>query len=182
VVIVMGIGGVGMNAVQGARHAGAAQVIVAEPVENKHQIAKTFGATSAYGSIEEAADYARTQTNGQGADVTIITTGVTTGEHIAQGFASVRKAGTLVVAGFGNPAAVGVPIAGPELVLYQKRIQGAIFGMANPTYDIPKVLDLYRAGDIKLDELITHRYTLDEVARGYEDMHAGANIRGVITF
>lgn len=182
VVIVMGAGGVGMNAVQGARHAGAAQVIVAEPVKSKHRIATTFGATSAFSSIEEAADYARAQTNGQGADVTIITTSVTTGEHIAQGFASIRKAGTLVVTGFGNPADVGIPIAGPELVLYQKRIQGAIFGMANPTYDIPKVLELYLAGDIKLDELITERYTLDEVAKGYEDMHAGSNIRGVVSF
>ena len=61
-------------------------------------------------------------------------------------------------------------------------IQGAIFGMANPTSDIPRVLQMYRDGSIKLDELISRRYTLDEVAQGYEDMHAGANIRGIVTF
>jgi hypothetical protein len=71
---------------------------------------------------------------------------------------------------------------GPELVLYQKHIQGAIFGIANPTYDIPRVLDPYRQGTLKLDELISHRYSIDEGAQGYVDMHAGINIRGVVTF
>lgn len=182
VVIVMGVGGIGINAVQGALQSGAAQVIAVDPVAFKREFALSLGATSAFATIEEATEYAQSQTNGQGADSTIITTGVTTGEHIAQGFSSIRKAGTLVVAGFGNPTKVGVPIAGPELVLYQKRIQGAIFGMANPTSDIPRALQMYRDGSIKLDELISRRYTLDEVAQGYEDMHAGVNIRGIVTF
>jgi NDMA-dependent alcohol dehydrogenase len=182
VVIVMGVGGIGINAVQGALQSGAAQVIAVDPVAFKREFALSLGATSAFATIEEATEYAQSQTNGQGADSAIITTGVTTGEHIAQGFSSIRKAGTLVVAGFGNPTKVGVPIAGPELVLYQKRIQGAIFGMANPTSDIPRVLQMYRDGSIKLDELISRRYSLDEVAQGYEDMHAGVNIRGVVTF
>jgi NDMA-dependent alcohol dehydrogenase len=182
VIIVMGVGGIGVNAVQGAVHSGAAQVIAVDPVAYKREFAISMGATTAFATIEEAADYARSQTNGQGADSTIVTTGVTTGEHIAQGFASIRKAGTVVIAGFGNPMDVGVPLPGPELVLYQKRIQGAIFGMANPTYDIPRVLDLYRQGTLKLDELISRRYSLDEVAQGYVDMHAGVNIRGVVTF
>jgi Zn-dependent alcohol dehydrogenase len=82
----------------------------------------------------------------------------------------------------GNPMNVGVPLPGPELVLYQKHIQDAIFGMANPTYDIPRVLDPYRQGTLKLDELISRRYSLDEVAQGHVDMRAGINIRGVVTF
>jgi Zn-dependent alcohol dehydrogenase len=179
---VMGVGGIGVNAVQGSVHSGAAQVIAVDPVPYKREFAISMGATTAFATIEEAAEYARSQTDGQGADSTIVTTGVTTGEHIAQGFASIRKAGTVVIAGFGNPMEVGVPLPGPELVLYQKRIQGAIFGMANPTYDIPRVLDLYRQGTLKLDELISRRYTLDEVAQGYVDMHAGINIRGVVAF
>jgi NDMA-dependent alcohol dehydrogenase len=180
VIIVMGAGGIGINAVQGAVHAGAAQVIAVDPVELKRTVALSMGAVKAFATMEEATEYAQSQTNGQGADSTIITTGVTTGEHIAQGFSSIRKAGTVVVAGFGNPANVGIPIAGPELVLYQKKIQGAIFGMANPTTDIPRVLQMYREGSIKLDQLISRTYTLDEVAQGYQDMHAGINIRGVI--
>jgi Zn-dependent alcohol dehydrogenase len=100
----------------------------------------------------------------------------------SRAFASIRKAGTVVIAGFGNPMNVGVPLPGPELVLYQKHIQGAIFGMANPTYDIPRVLDPYRQGTLKLDELISRRYSIDQVAQGYLDMHASVNIRGVVTF
>jgi S-(hydroxymethyl)glutathione dehydrogenase/alcohol dehydrogenase len=71
-------------------------------------------------------------------------------------------------------------VAPSELTLYQKRIQGSLFGACSPTADIPRQLELYRSGKLKLDELITTRYTLDQVAQGYEDMHAGRNIRGVI--
>ena len=163
VIIVMGVGGIGINAVQGASHAGASQVIAVDPVAFKRDFALKLGATSAFGTIEEATEYAKSQTNGQGADATIITTGVTTGQHIADGFHSIRKAGTVVVTGFGNLTDIGVPIVGPELVLYQKKIQGSIFGMANPTTDIPRVLQMYREGSVKLDELITRRYSLDDV-------------------
>ena len=69
-----------------------------------------------------------------------------------------------------------------ELTLFEKKIKGSLFGSSNPRADIPKMLDLYNHGHLKLDELITKRYTLDEVAQGYEDMHAGKNIRGVLVF
>ncbi len=71
-------------------------------------------------------------------------------------------------------------ISGFMLSLFEKRLQGALFGSSNPFDDIPRILDLYRAGKIKLAELITTRYTLDQVNQGYEDMMAGRNIRGVI--
>jgi S-(hydroxymethyl)glutathione dehydrogenase/alcohol dehydrogenase len=61
-------------------------------------------------------------------------------------------------------------------------LHGSLFGSSNPTADIPRLLEFYRAGHLKLDELVTTTYTLDEVARGYEDMHAGKNIRGVIVY
>jgi NDMA-dependent alcohol dehydrogenase len=182
VVICMGIGGIGINAVQGAAQAGAAEVIAVDPVEFKRTTALELGATSAYATIEEATEYVRSVTNGQGADSTIVTVGVTTGEHIAQGFASIRKAGTLVVTGLGNMAITGIPISAAELVLYQKRIQGSLFGAANPLEDIPRALRMYTEGSLKLDELITTRYPLKEIAQGYADMHAGRNIRGLISF
>jgi S-(hydroxymethyl)glutathione dehydrogenase/alcohol dehydrogenase len=68
------------------------------------------------------------------------------------------------------------------VTLWQKRIQGALFGSANPLYDIPRLLALYRTGDLKLDELISRRYRLEQVNQGYEDMLEGRNIRGVIEF
>ena len=69
-----------------------------------------------------------------------------------------------------------------SLTLWQKEIKGTIFGSLNPRADIPRLLGLYRAGQLKLDELITRRYTLDEINLGYQHMRDGVNIRGVITF
>ena len=184
VVIVMGVGGVGVNAVQGAALAGAGEVIAVDPIEFKRNFALGVGATNAFSSIEEATEYAQSVTNGQGADSTILTVGVTTGEHISQAFASIRKAGTLVVTGVGNFSAsgVGIPILGGELVTYQKRIQGSMFGEGNPLVDIPRVLRLAAEGKIQVESLITSRYPLNDIAQGYEDMHAGHNIRGLIAF
>jgi len=182
VVICMGIGGIGINAVQGAAHAGAAEVIAVDPVEFKRTTALGLGATSAFTDIAEATRYARSVTNGQGADSTIVTVGITTGEHIAKAFSSIRKAGTLVVVGLGPKSARGLPISTDELVLYQKRIQGSLFGDSAPLADIPRALELYKKGQLRLDELITTRYPLDDVAKGYDDMHLGRNIRGLITF
>jgi NDMA-dependent alcohol dehydrogenase len=182
VVIVMGIGGIGINAVQGAAHAGAVEVIAVDPIEFKRKASLDFGATNTFETMNAAVDYARGITDGQGADCTVVTVGVTTGEHVAEGLASIRKNGTLVVTGVGNIKAVGLPISVGELVLYQKRIQGSLFGEANPRSDIPRFLDMYRKGYLKLDEIITARYSLSEVASGYADMHAGRNLRGIITF
>jgi len=86
------------------------------------------------------------------------------------------------MAAVGDITAVGLPISVPELTLFQKRIQGGVFGASNPTWDILKQLQMYRDGRLKLDELVTKEYKLDEVAMGFEDMHAGKNIRGVVRF
>jgi NDMA-dependent alcohol dehydrogenase len=181
-VIVMGTGGVGMNAVQGAAHAGASHVIAVDPVEFKRHASLTFGATHAFESMAEAEELAKSLTNGQGADSAIVTVGVTASGHIAQAFSSIRKAGTVVVTGVGKRSDFGIPIPVPELTLYQKRLQGSVFGGSNPSSDILRHAQLYREGRLKLDELVTTAYRLDDIAQGYEDMHAGKNIRGVITF
>ncbi|MCZ2816119.1 NDMA-dependent alcohol dehydrogenase [Modestobacter sp. VKM Ac-2984] len=181
-VIVMGIGGIGANALQGAVHAGASTVIAVDPAPFKQEKAKEFGATHAFAGIEEATEYARSITNGQGAHAVIITVGVVQGEHVAQALAAVRKAGTVVLTGLGDVTATGAPIALGDLTLMQKRLQGSLFGESNPRHDIPALLRMYQAGQLKLDELVTREYTLDQVAEAYEDMHAGKNIRGVIVF
>ncbi|GAA2360917.1 NDMA-dependent alcohol dehydrogenase [Saccharopolyspora halophila] len=180
--IVMGIGGIGVNALQGAAHAGATTIIAVDPVATKEDWAKQFGATHFCTSIEEAAEHARSITNGQGADATIVTVGVVEGEHIGEALASIRKAGTVVVTGLGDITAVGAPIALGDLTLMQKRLQGSLFGESNPRKDIPNLLRMYQAGQLKLDELVTSTYTLDQVAEAYDDMHAGRNLRGVVVF
>lgn len=182
IAIVMGIGGIGISAVQGAAHAGATTVIAVDPVEFKREEAKRFGATHSFATMEEAGDLARQLSNGQGADSAIVTVGIVRPEHVGQAFAAIRKGGTAVVTGMGPNSGSEVPIDLTELTLYQKRIQGSLFGQCNPTSDILSLLDMYRAGALRLDEMITRTYSLDEIGQGYEDMHAGINLRGVVLF
>lgn len=182
VAIVMGIGGIGINAVQGCAHAGAEVVIAVDPVEFKRSSALKLGATHAYADITEAADFARSVTDGQGADATIVTVGHLRGEHLGQALVSVRKGGTVVATAIGDSTVRAGDIDLHQLTLYQKRLQGSLFGASTPTADIPAQLEMYRSGTLKLDELITARYRLDDVARGYDDMNAGRNLRGVIVF
>jgi NDMA-dependent alcohol dehydrogenase len=181
-VIIMGIGGIGINAVQGAAHAGATNVVAVDPVAFKREKALELGATHAFEDIAEADAFAKSVTNGQGADSVIVTIGVVHGEHVGQAFAATRKAGTVVVTGLGDITEVGIPVSIGELTLFQKRIQGSLFGASNPSSDILRQAQMYRDGKLKLDELITTEYSLDDITRGYEDMHAGKNIRGLIRY
>lgn len=180
VVIVMGLGGIGVNAVQGASHAGASVIVAVDPVEFKRTTALRLGATHAATSMNEAMDIVQPLTNGQGADSAIVCVGVTTGEHVAQGVDAIRKGGTCVVTGIGNMASVGIPVSPTMLTLFQKRIQGSVFGASSPSKDIPMMLELYRQGRLRLEELVTTRYSLEQINEGYADMHAGRNIRGIV--
>jgi len=182
VVIVMGTGGIGMNAVQGAKHAGASRVIAVDTVAFKRESALKLGATDAVETMTQATDLAQSLTNGQGADSAIVTVGVAEGNHLAQAFASIRKAGTVVLTAVANIDANEIPINLFELAMFQKRIQGALFGMMSPVAAIPYFLNLYKSGDLLLDELITRRYSLEEINTAYADLHAGLNIRGVVDF
>ncbi|MBC3191804.1 NDMA-dependent alcohol dehydrogenase [Pseudonocardia sp. C8] len=181
-VVVMGIGGIGINAVQGARHCGAGQIIAVDPVEMKREKAQEFGATHAASSMEEATELAKQFTDGQGADATIVTVGVMRPEYVTQGLAATRKAGTCVVTAVGAVGEHAVQMNLHELTLAQKSLVGALFGATQSTWDIPRLLQLYRAGALKLDELVTRTYSLDDIAQGYRDMHDGKNIRGVIRY
>jgi NDMA-dependent alcohol dehydrogenase len=181
VVIVMGVGGVGMNAVQGASLAGAATVIAVDPVPFKLEVAAKVGATHTFSNIDEAAGLARSLTDGQGADSAIITIDLVKGEHVGQAFDAVGKGGTVVVTGMPSmKEPPGIPVSLLAMAAYQKRIQGCLFGMGSPALEIPRQLDLYRSGRLKLDELITTRYRLAEINQAVDDLMAGHNIRGVI--
>ncbi len=180
VVIVMGIGGIGINAVQGACHAGASVIVAVDPVALKRETALKLGATHAAASMEEAREIVAPLTNGQGADSCIVCVGVTDGGHIAEGVESIRKGGTCVATGVGRTSEVGIPVSPTQLTLFQKRIQGSLFGASSPSKDIPLLLELYRQGRLHLDELVTRTYRLDEINEGYADMHAGRNMRGVL--
>jgi alcohol dehydrogenase (nicotinoprotein) len=179
-VVIYGIGGVGINAVQGAAIAGATNVIVVDPLANKREAALRLGATHSAANYEEAQQLITDLTRGVGADEALITVGVVTEDVIDAAFAAIRKRGTVVVTGLNGPDKKNIHLSSFELTLFQKRIEGALFGGGNPFDDIPLMLDLYRAGRLKLDELVTTRYTLDEVNQGYRDLLEGRNIRGLL--
>jgi NDMA-dependent alcohol dehydrogenase len=178
--VIYGIGGIGINAVQGAAHAGAKNVVVVDPLAFKRETALKFGATHAFADPGEAQAAVVEMTRGQLADQALVTVGVVDEEVVSSAFDVVGKGGVVVVTGLANPATLTVHVSGGVLTLFEKTIKGSLFGSGNPQYDIRKMLDLYQAGDLKLDELVTARYTLDQVNQGYADLVAGKNIRGVV--
>ncbi|MBX6390625.1 MAG: NDMA-dependent alcohol dehydrogenase [Frankia sp.] len=181
-VVVMGIGGVGANAVQGARVAGASKIIAVDPSEWNREQAKIFGATHTYASAAEARAALVDLTRGRMADACLITVGVVTGEIIGDAVSLVGKLGRVALTSLGDTTDTRVTLSMFELTAWQKTLVGCLFGNANPRYDVPRLLELYQQGDLLLDELITRTYTLDQVNQGYEDMRAHRNIRGLIRY
>ena len=182
VVIITGIGGIGISAVQGAKHAGASRIIAVDPVQFKRDSALEFGATDAFTDHEEAAERARSLTDGQGADAEIICVGVISAADVTAAVSAIRKAGTVVVTAAGSEAPTPVPLGLLELTMFQKRIQGSIYGMMSPSKDVPRLLGLWQNGQLRLEEMLTRTYSLDDINQAYADMHAGLNIRGALTF
>ena len=111
-----------------------------------------------------------------------MTRGALYGEMWTGGTATAGKGGTVVVAGRARMAQTESSVKLVELAMWNKEIKGTIFGSLNPRHDIPNLLGMYREGTLKLDELITRRYTLDQINEGYQAMRNGENIRGVIMY
>ena len=181
-VVVIGAGGIGMNAIQGARIAGALNIIAVDPVEFKREQSSVFGATHAVASIDEAWALVSDITRGKLADVCILTTDVAEGSYIGEALSLVGKRGRVVVTAIGHPEETTMSGSLLELTLYEKQIRGSLYGSSNAAHDVPRLVELYNGGHLKLDELITREYTLDQINEGYEDMRSGSNIRGVIRF
>ena len=180
-VLILGAGGVGMSAVQGAALAGAATVTVVDPVAFKREVAETLGATHTFSNLEKATDFVRSITDGQGADSAVLAMGEPTNQDLADAFDAVSKGGTVVLTGMAKiDEPVGIPIHLLALAGAQKTIKGAVFGMCNPKADVLRQIDLYCAGKLKLDEMITRRYALDDINVAVDDLLEGRNIRGVI--
>jgi S-(hydroxymethyl)glutathione dehydrogenase/alcohol dehydrogenase len=116
------------------------------------------------------------------AEKAIITVGSMKGEYIGPAMELVGKCGTVVVTAQGDMLETDAQLSSFFLSMWNKEVKGTIFGSGNPRSEIPKLLNLYRQGRLKLDELITKTYTLDQINEGYQAMRDGKNIRGVITF
>jgi len=182
-VVVMGIGGTGINAVQGARIAGARNIIAIDPVQFKRDKALEFGATHTAATVPEAALLLVELTRGQVADSSfIITTGIAEADYIGPALDLVAKRGKVVITAVAHPDATQMSGSLFMLTMMEKQIRGSLYGSSNAQHDIPRMLDLYNKGQLKLDELITKEYALEDVNQGYEDMRNGLNIRGLIRY
>jgi S-(hydroxymethyl)glutathione dehydrogenase/alcohol dehydrogenase len=182
VVVVVGVGGIGINAVQAAVALGAEYVVAVDPVAFKRDKALEFGASHAVASSQEAAQVVTELTRGRMAQVCVNTMGVGEGAQIGASLGLVGKRGRVVVTNLHPASETQVTMSALELTTYEKQVRGSLFGSSNPRADIPRFLELYRSGKLKLEELVTHTYSLDEVNIGYDDMRNGRNLRGVITF
>jgi S-(hydroxymethyl)glutathione dehydrogenase/alcohol dehydrogenase len=178
--VIYGAGGLGMNTVQAAVQAGSKYVVVVDPQEFKRETALKFGATHAFADAAEAHETVVQLTRGQGADQALVLVGNVEATVIQSAFSIVGKGGTVVVTGLGNMEELSIQLSAAELTLWEKTVKGSLFGSCNPQYDIVKLLGLYQAGRLKLDELVTRRYQLEEVNQGYQDLVDGKNIRGII--
>jgi S-(hydroxymethyl)glutathione dehydrogenase/alcohol dehydrogenase len=181
-VAVLGVGGVGINAVQGAKIAGAGRIIAVDPVEFKREQALRFGATHVYASLDEAIAGVGALTGGRMCDAVICTFGVMLGNLLEPALTLTAKNGTCVVTSVAPTAQTQADINLFGMVMMNKQLRGCLYGSDSPRVQIPRLLDLYRAGTLKIDELVTKTYSLDQVNEGYADLDGGRILRGAILF
>ncbi len=167
---------------QGAALAGAHHIIVIEPVEWKREKIKEFGATHAVASHFDAHVLVSELTRGAMADKAILTVGLIEGHQVGELTSIIKKAGRAVVTAISPMLNEDVKLNLFDFAMQRKELVGCIFGNANPQVDIPRLLALYKSGKLKLDEMITTEYSLDDINQGYQDMRDGKNFRGIIRF
>jgi S-(hydroxymethyl)glutathione dehydrogenase/alcohol dehydrogenase len=180
-VVVIGLGGVGLNAVQGAVLSGASPIIALDLVESKLKVAQQFGATHAIQASqpEAATMMVKELTRGRGADYVFVTVGSTAA--LAQAFGLIRRQGTIVIVGIPEEKA-RFPFAVSHCVWNEQRILGSSMGSTRLSVDVPWLVGLYQQGRLKLDELISRRYPLEEINEAIAAVETGAVLRNVIVF
>jgi S-(hydroxymethyl)glutathione dehydrogenase/alcohol dehydrogenase len=179
-VAVFGCGGVGLNAIQGAAIAGAEKILAIDTMEGKLEMAKKFGATDTLliKPGQDATKEIKKLTNG-GPDYAFECVGA--GALAEAAYKAIRRGGKAVIVGVARPTdSAGIKTMG--MVFEEKTLQGSYFGSCVPRVDFPRMLQLYMAGRLKLDELITRRYQIDEAPQAFADLESGKNARGVIVF
>ncbi len=179
-VAVFGTGGVGLNVVQGAALAGAEKIIAVDLLENKLEFARRFGATHAVNASKgNPVEEIRALTGGRGADYAFEVIGLP--ETMRQAYDSLGKRGMAVVIGV-TPTTAEVSIPSMSLVFEERVLTGSVYGSSRPRIDILKLIDLYRAGKLKLDELLTRAYPFDQINEAYDALERGEVARSIVTF
>lgn len=177
-VAVFGCGGVGLSVIQGARIAGAEKIIAIDTLQPKLEMAKRFGATDSILFTEDPTKALKKMTGG-GPDYAFECVG--SGELAAAAYRAIRRGGLAVVVGVAKPSD-STSVRTMTLPFEEKTLTGSYFGSCVPRVDFPRMLSLYMAGRLKLEELITRRYPIDEAPQAFADLQAGKNARGVIVF
>ena len=183
VVAVIGCGGLGSAAIQGARHAGARAVIAIDTNQSKIDRALKIGATHGCTTTLDAAfNILPDLTWGKNCDVVVITVGEPTSEIIEEARSITAKGGTVVAAALGRWDMSSVDLNLFMFSMMNQQLLGTVFGSEAPRIQIPRLLRLHHDGQFLVDELITNEYTIENVQQGYDDLESGENIRGVVRF
>jgi NDMA-dependent alcohol dehydrogenase len=179
-VVVIGAGGIGLNVIQGAALAGAEKVIAVDMEDKKLEFAQSFGATHTVNPSRDGDAVAKVmELTGDGADYAFECIGLAA--TITQSYNAIRKGGTAVVVGVSKPTDT-VTLGAFMMPFMEKTLTGSMYGSARPRIDFPRILQLYKSGRLKLDELVTETYSIDDAPRAFADLQKGANARGVIVF
>lgn len=179
-VVVIGTGGVGLNVVQGAALAGAERIIAVDLLDRKLGFARQFGAThTVNASTGDPVAAVRELTNGRGVDYAFEVIGDP--KTMRQAWDCLAKRGLAVIVGV-SPLTTELSVPVMSMVFEERTVTGCIYGSARPRHDIPKLIDLYRAGKVKLDELLTRRYPFAQINEAYAALQRGEVARSVVTF
>ena len=175
---VIGTGGVGLNVIQGCALAGAEKIIAIDIHPNKLEMAREFGATHFIDASKEDSVAKVQELTGGGADYAFEVIGLPSA--VTQAFNMIRRGGFAVVVGMA-PMGSEITVSGPSF-LAQKSLLGCIYGSTRPRFDVPRIIDLYMAGKLKLDELVSRTYPLEEINEAFAAMKNGEVARSVIVF
>lgn len=180
VAVVFGCGGVGLNAIQGCAIAGAGMIVAVDRGDAQLELATAFGATHVFNpTAHDNVGKALYKLTGGGADYTFDCVGQGRISELAWGV--LRRGGTAVIVGIAAPKDE-ITLNAQQVALSEKTLTGSYYGSARPAQDFPRLIGLYRGGRLKLDELITRTYSIDEAPQAFADLSAGRAGRGVIVF
>jgi len=180
IAVVFGCGGVGLNAIQGCAIAGAGMIVAVDTSERKLELARRFGATHTFNVTgADQIGKALYKLTGGGADYAFDCVGQ--GRISEQAFGVLRRGGTAVTVGIAAPGDK-IVLNAQQVAVTEKTLTGSYYGSARPQLDFPRLIGLYRSGRLKLDELITRTYSIDEAPQAFADLAGGQDGRGVILF
>ena len=179
-VAVIGCGGVGLNVIQGARLAGAYQIIAIDLLDNKLAFAKTFGATHTINSGQDDPLKAVLDlTHGRGADFAFEV--ISTPKTIELAFRMTARGGVCTIVGV-SPEGARISLNPNIFTMMEKTLKGSYYGSTRPRVDMPRLLDMYMDGRVKIDELVSRTFTLEQVNEAYDLLQQGGVARSVVKF